>query len=80
MFETDAISNEDILKDLKEHYPGVVEVLYEDGSTYCVYADDDTLWKMYDELASFFQTVEFNAGDQKRRYLRVVLKKRTDHI
>ncbi len=80
MFETDAISNEDILKDLKEHYPGVVEVLYEDGSTYCVYADDDTLWKMYDELASFFQTVEFNAGDQERRYLRVVLKKRTDHI
>jgi hypothetical protein len=29
---------------------------------------------MYDELANFFHTVEFNAGDQERRYLRVVLK------
>ena len=80
MYEMEQITVQDILKDLQEHYPGVVEVLYEAESTYCVYADDDTLWKMYDELANFFQTVEFNAGDQERRYLRVVLKKRTGHI
>jgi hypothetical protein len=74
MYQTEQIWVDDILKDLQEHYPGVVEVLFEEESTYCVYADDDTLWKMYDELANFFQTVEFNAGDQERRYLRVVLK------
>jgi hypothetical protein len=80
MYQTEHIWVDDLLKDLQEHYPGVVEVLYEKEATYCVYADDDTLWKMYDELANFFHTVEFNAGDQERRYLRVVLKNMVDNF
>jgi hypothetical protein len=80
MYEMEPIAVNDIFNELQEHYPGVVEVIYEDKATYCVYADDDTLWKMYDELANFFQTVEFNAGDQERRYLRVVLKKSVDYF
>jgi hypothetical protein len=31
---------------------------------------------MYDELANFFHTVEFNAGDQDRNYIRIVLGRR----
>ena len=80
MYQTEQIWVDDLLRDLQEHYPGVVEVLYEEGTTYCVYADDDTLWKMYDELANFFRTVEFNAGDQERCYLRVVLKNSMDYF
>ena len=63
--------------ELKEHYPGVKEVVFEDEHTLCAYADDDTLWKMYDELANFFRTVEFNAGDQDQNYIRMVLGKRS---
>ena len=79
MYEAEQTEVE-ILKDLREHYPGVLEVVYESESTYCVYADDDTLWRMYDELANFFQTVEFNAGDQERRYLRIVLRGPGQHL
>jgi hypothetical protein len=59
--------------ELKKTYPGVREVVFEDDKTLCAYADDDTLWKMYAELANFFQSVEFNAGDQDRNYIRMVL-------
>jgi len=62
--------------ELKEHYPGVREVVFEDEHTLCAYADDDTLWKMYYELAHFFQTVEFNAGDQEQNYIRIVLDRK----
>lgn len=68
---------ETVWLELKKNYPGVREVVFEDENTLCAYADDDTLWKMYDELASFFQTVEFNAGDQDQNYIRMVLGKRS---
>jgi hypothetical protein len=67
---------ETVWLELKKNYPGVREVVFEDENSLCVYADDDTLWKMYDELANFFQTVEFNAGDQDRNYIRIVLGRR----
>jgi hypothetical protein len=64
---------ETVGRELKKNYPGVREVVVEDEDTLRVYADDDTLWRMYDELANFFQTLEFNAGDQDRNYIRMVL-------
>jgi hypothetical protein len=71
---------ETVWLELKEHYPGVREVVFEDDNTLCAYADDDTLWKMYDELANFFQTVEFNAGDQEQNYIRIVLDRKCTHF
>ena len=71
---------ETVWLELKRNYPGVRKVIFEDENTLCAFADDYTLWKMYDELANFFQTVEFNAGDQERRYLRIVLKGDLDNI
>lgn len=65
-------SADELLKDLKEHYPSVKEVVWEDENTFCAYADDDTLWKMYDELASVFKSVEFNSGDQDQNYVRIL--------
>ncbi len=67
---------ETVWQELKRHYPGVKDVVVEDENILCVYADDDTLWKMYDELPPYFQTVEFNARDQDQNYIRIVLGRR----
>ena len=64
--------NKKILKELKEHYPQIKEIILEDDNTFCAYADDDTLWKMYDELARVFKSVEFNSGDEDQNYVRIV--------
>ncbi|MDP3066436.1 MAG: hypothetical protein Q8N08_06835 [Methanobacteriaceae archaeon] len=72
MDQTKKESADEILKSLKEHYPQVIEVVWEDENTFCAYADDDTLWKMYDELARVFKSVEFNSGDQDQNYVRIV--------
>jgi hypothetical protein len=70
------INNETSLKiyqDLKEDYNGVEKVLMENESVFCIYADDDTLWKIFEDIENGVTSIEFNAGKNEAHYLRVTL-------
>lgn len=60
-----------IYQDLKEDYNGVEKVLMENESVFCIYADDDTLWKIFEDIENGVTSIEFNAGKNEARYLRV---------
>lgn len=68
------INNETSLKiyqDLKEDYNGVEKVLMENENVFCIYADDDTLWKIFEDIENGVTSIEFNAGKDEAHYLRV---------
>jgi hypothetical protein len=64
---------DEIYQDLKNDYEGVEKVLMEDETIFCIYADDDTLWKIFEDLMDKFKSIEFDAGAKEAHYLRVVI-------
>ncbi len=61
----------EIYQDLKKDYIDVEKVLMENEDTFCIYADDDTLWKIFEDIETGVKSIEFNAGSNEPHYLRV---------
>jgi hypothetical protein len=62
-----------IYQDLKKDYESVEEVIMENENVYCIYADDETLWKMFEDMINNFKSIEFNAGKGELHYLRIII-------
>ncbi len=63
----------EIYKDLKGDYDGIERVDMENEKVFRVYADDDTLWKIFEEMINEFQSIEFDAGVGESHFLKVVI-------
>lgn len=62
-----------IYNDLKGDYSGVKRVVMENENVFRVYADDDTLWKIFDDMLSEFKSIEFDAEAGEKHFLRVII-------
>jgi hypothetical protein len=63
----------EIYKDLKGDYDGVERVDMENENVFRVYADDDTLWKIFEDMINDFKSIEFDAGVSELHFLKVVI-------
>jgi hypothetical protein len=62
-----------IYKDLKKDYDGVEKIVMENEAEFFVYADDDTLWKIFEDMNNEFKSIEFDAGAGETHFLKVVI-------
>jgi hypothetical protein len=62
-----------IYNDLKGDYDGVEKVDMEDETIFRIYADDDTLWKIFEDMINEFRSIEFDAGIDELHFLRVII-------
>ena len=62
-----------IYQDLKKDYEGVDEIVMEDETVFLVYADDDTLWKIFEDMMNDFTSIEFDAGVGETHFLKIVI-------
>jgi hypothetical protein len=62
-----------IYKDLKKDYDGVEKIVMENEAVFLVYADDDTLWKIFEDMINEFNSIEFDAGVGETHFLKVVI-------
>ncbi len=63
----------EIYNDLKGDYSGVERVDMEDKTVFLIYADDDTLWKIFEDMINEFKSIEFDAGADESHFLRVII-------
>ena len=63
----------EIYNDLKGDYPGVERIDMEDKTVFRIYADDDTLWKIFEDMIDEFKSIEFDAGIGESHFLRVII-------
>lgn len=63
----------EIYNDLKGDYSGVERVDMEDRTVFLIYADDDTLWKIFEDMINEFKSIEFDAGADESHFLRVII-------
>ena len=45
----------------------------ENENVFRVYADDDTLWKIFDDMLNEFKSIEFDAEAGEKHFLRVII-------
>jgi hypothetical protein len=62
-----------IYNDLKGDYSGVERVDMENENIFRVYANDDTLWKIFEDMLNEFKSIEFDAGTAEKHFLRVII-------
>ncbi len=64
----------EIYNDIKRDYGDVEKFVMEDedGPVVCIYADDDLLWKIFEDWMDEVSSIEFNAGVNEDHYLRVI--------
>jgi len=62
-----------IYKDLKKDYDGVEKIVMENEAVFLVYADDDTLWNIFEDMINEFKSIEFDAGVGETHFLKVVI-------
>jgi hypothetical protein len=62
-----------IYKDLKKDYDGVEKIVMENEAEFFVYADDDTLWKIFEDMNNEFKSIEFDAGVGETHFLKIVI-------
>lgn len=62
-----------IYKDLNNDYEGVERIEMENESIFKIYADDDTLWQIFEDMISKFSSIEFDAGAGEAHFLRVII-------
>ncbi len=62
-----------IYNDLKEDYEGVEKIVMEDENIFLIYADDDTLWKIFEDMINEFKSIEFDAGTGESHFLKVII-------
>jgi hypothetical protein len=63
----------EIYNDLKGDYSGVERIDMEDKTVFRIYADDDTLWKIFEDMINEFKSIEFDAGTDESHFLRVII-------
>jgi hypothetical protein len=63
----------EIYNDLKKDYSGVERIDMENESVFRIYADDDTLWKIFEDMMNEFKSIEFDAGTSETHFLRVII-------
>ena len=63
----------EIYNDLKGDYNGVKKIDMEDDNVFRIYADDDTLWKIFEDMINEFKSIEFDAGVGESHFLRVII-------
>ncbi len=62
-----------IYNDLKEDYIGVEKIVMDDENIFRVYADDDTLWKIFEDMINEFNSIEFDAGTGESHFLKIII-------
>jgi hypothetical protein len=62
-----------IYNDLKEDYVGVEKIVMDNENIFRVYADDDTLWKIFEDMINEFNSIEFDAGTGESHFLKVII-------
>jgi hypothetical protein len=62
-----------IYNDLKEDYVGVEKIVMDDENIFRVYADDDTLWKIFEDMINEFNSIEFDAGTEEFHFLKIII-------
>jgi len=45
----------------------------ESENVFRIYADDDTLWKIFEDMIDEFKSIEFDAGIGESHFLRVII-------
>lgn len=70
--DLDEISKK-IYMDLKGDYEGIERIEMENEGIFQIYADDDTLWQIFEEMINGFSSIEFDAGSGEAHFLRVII-------
>ena len=63
----------EIYNDLKRDYINIERIDMESDDVFCIYADDDTLWKIFEDMIDEFKSIEFDAGIGESHFLRVII-------
>ncbi len=63
----------EIYNDLKGDYINIERIDMEDEKIFRIYADDDTLWKIFEDMIDDFNSIEFDAGTGESHFLRVII-------
>jgi len=63
----------EIYNDLKCDYINVERIDMESENVFRIYADDDTLWKIFEDMIDEFKSIEFDAGIGESHFLRVII-------
>ena len=63
----------EIYNDLKGDYINVERIDMESENVFRIYADDDTLWKIFEDTINEFKSIEFDAGIGESHFLRVII-------
>lgn len=62
-----------IFKDLKGDYDGVQKIQMESENEFLVYADDDTLWNIFEDMINEFKSIELDAESGETHFLRIII-------
>lgn len=62
--------SEDVIKQFKKEYEGIQRIEKEENAI-IIYADDDTLWKILEDLRDDFN-LEFEAGAREDNFVRIM--------
>ena len=62
-----------IYNDIKADYAGVERIDMKDENVFRIYADDDTLWKIFEDMINDFKSIEFDAGTKETHFLKVII-------
>jgi hypothetical protein len=58
-----------IYNDLKGDYVGIEKIVMEDENIFRIYAEDDTLWKIFEDMINEFKSIEFDSGKGESHFL-----------
>jgi len=64
---------DEIYNDLKKDYPGIERIKMENETCFKIYANDETLWKIFEDMINQFKSIEFNAGIKETHFLKVII-------
>lgn len=64
---------DEIYNDLKKDYPGIERIKMENETGFKIYANDETLWKIFEDMINQFKSIEFNAGIKETHFLKIII-------
>ena len=59
---------DEIINDLTNDFPNITDIMKDEHSL-TIYADDDTLWEIFDVLYKGMDDVEFNMGKDEKSHI-----------
>ena len=62
-----------IFNDLKADYDGIERIQMESENEFLIYADDDTLWNIFEDMINEFNSIEFDAESGETHFLRILI-------